>query len=471
MAKIQGLMDVGKRGMAISQSALQTASHNISNKSTEGYTRQRVETAASAPQDEGKYRIGTGSQISGINRVNNPMLERQLEREGSQFAFLEGQTQALGRLESALNEQTAKGLSNSIGEFFGSFRDLASNPESALPRTQVREAAIGLIRNFKDVRRQLENVSSDLDKNIELSVNDANGLAKEIADLNVKIQNIEIGSNAPANDERDRRDLLVKKLSEKIDISYAEDSKSGMLNITAGDTAILVAGSSAGQLKTFTNADNNVIIYNEMSKGGTRFDVTEQFQKGSIGGALDMRQGQVANLTNALDELAYGIASSVNEAHQEGFNRYNESGVEFFELPADGTFTINDLKLNQIIQKDVGHIAAGAKQGAPGDNTTANVIQELQFRPLMENGKYSFDDFYNSKVGEVGILSQRALSSMETQKNTLDQLKNVRESVSGVSLDEEAAKMIEYQKTYEASARMIKIADEMFDTVLNLKRL
>jgi flagellar hook-associated protein 1 FlgK len=471
MSKIQGLMDVGKRSMAISQSALQTASHNIANKSTEGFTRQRVETANSAPQDEGRYRLGTGAKISGINRVNNPWIEKQIEREGSQFAFLEGQTQALARLESAMNEQSVKGLNNSISEFFGSFRDLASNPESALPRTQVREAASSLIRSFKDVRRQLDNVSTDLNKSVELSVSEANGFAKEIADLNVKIQNIEIASNAPANDERDRRDLLVKKLSEKLDISYAEDPQSGMINITAGSTAILVAGSSTTELKTFTNQDNDVVIYNEMSKEGSRFDVTEQFRKGVVGGALDMRHGQVTDLANALDMLAYNIATSVNEVHMEGYNRYNQAGVNFFDVPMDGTFSVNDLALNDAIQKDVGHIAAASKAGAPGDNTTANVIQELQFRPMMEDGKYSFDDFYNSKVGEVGIFAQRANSALESQKNTLDQLKNVRESVSGVSLDEEAAKMIEYQKSYEASARMIKIADEMFDTVLNLKRI
>lgn len=471
MSKIQGLMDVGKRGMAVSQSALQTASHNISNKSTEGYTRQRVETSASPPQNEGPLRIGTGTQISGINRINNPWIEKQLEREGSQFAFIESQSQALGRLESAVNEQSVKSLNSSIGDFFGSFRDLANSPESALPRSQVREAAGNLIRNFKDVRRQLDNVSTDLNKGIELSVKESNGIAKEIADLNTKIHDIEISSNGVANDERDRRDLLVKKLSEKLDISYAEDSKSGMLNITAGNTGMLVAGTTSGEIKTYTNEKNKIVIYNELSKGGTKFDITDQFRKGSIGGSLDMRESHVQNLMTSLDELAYGIATQVNEAHQEGYDRYDQEGVNFFDVPQDGQFSLENLKINDLIMEDVGHIAAAAKVGAPGDNTIANVIQELQFQPTMADGKYSFDDFYNTKVGEIGSLAARANSNLETQKNTLDQLKNVRESVSGVSLDEEAAKMIEYQKSYEASARMIKIADEMFDTVLNLKRL
>lgn len=471
MAKIQGLMDIGKQGMSISQTAIQTAAHNIANRSTEGYTRQRVETATNPAIDEGKYRLGTGARLSAISRLNNPWIERQIEREGSQYAYLDGQAQALSRLEGALNEQTVKGLNNSIGDFFGAFRELANNPESAVPRAQVREAAMHMVQTFKDVQRQLGDVSADMNKGIQASVGDVNAMAKEIAQLNEKIQQIEISNNGPANDERDRRDLLIKKLSEKLDISYAEDTKNGMVNITAGNTSVLVAGTSYSSLNTTRDENNNMTIYNQMSSQGAVFDVTEQFKRGAIGGALEMREGHIADLSSSLENLAYNIAKNVNEVHREGFDRYNDTSIDFFNISDDGNFSLDSFKLNDEIRDDVGKIAAASRMNAPGDNTTANVIQELQFRPLMDDGKYSFDDFYNSKVGEIGLLSQRAQSSLENQKNSLDQLKNIRESVSGVSLDEEAAKMIEFQKSYEASARMIKVADEMFDTVLNLKRL
>lgn len=470
MAKIQGLMDLGKRGMAISQTAIQTSAHNIANRSTEGYTRQRVETATSPAIDEGKYRLGTGARISAINRVNNPWLEKQIEREGSEHAFLQGQSEALSRLEGALNEQTVKGLNSAIGDFFGSFRELANNPESAVPRAQVRDSAMGLINNFKTVQRQLDAVNGDMNKTIQINVEDVTGLAKEISHLNGRIQELEISDNGPANDERDRRDLLIKKLSEKVDITYAEDPKSGMINVNAGDTAILVAGTSYSGMKTFTDKTGQMQIYTENTPGGAVFNVTEQFQRGAVGGALSLREGHLADLSNQLNNLAYNIAEKVNEVHREGYDRYNQTGIDFFNIPQDGSFSIDSLKLSDTIRNDIGKIAAASKMDAPGDNTVANVIQELQHRPLMEGGKYSFDDFYNSKVGEFGLLSQRATSALESQKNSLDQLKNFRESISGVSLDEEASKMIEYQKSYEASARMIKVADEMFDTILNLKR-
>ncbi len=471
MAKIHGLLDLGRRGMAVSQSALATTSHNIANRSVDGFSRQRVDVMTSPAVGDGNKRVGTGSQLSGITRSNNPWLERQIEREGSNVAFLEGRSGALQRLESTFNEQTVKGLNNSMTDFFNSFRELANNPESLTTRTVVRDNANALVKNFQEMDRQIATVTSELNSVIETGVKDVNAHSKEIANLNEKIQSIEI-SGATANDERDRRDLLVKKLSEKLDISYAEDSKSGMINITSGKTGILVAGTSSTELKTSTNQSDQTQVLYEMSKGGTQTDITEQFKRGALGGAIEMRDGMVAGLREDLSDLSYNIANEVNKAHVEGFDRYSKQGTNFFDIPADGSFSIDTLKVSDAVNKDVGRIAAASKPNAPGDNTTANVIHSLQFKALMgTEGTYTFDNFYNSKVGEVGIMSQKAQASLESQKNILDQIKNVREGVSGVSLDEEAQKMIEFQKSYEASARVIRMADEMFETVLNLKRL
>lgn len=470
MAKINGLLDMGKRSLMLNQSALQTTSHNIANKSTEGYSRQRVDIQTNPALGEGNMRVGTGAMAASISRSNNPWIEKQIEREGSNLAFADGKAQSMQKLESVVNEQSVKGMNGAISDFFNSFRELASNPESATVRTIVKDNSAGLIRNFQDMDRQIDGVTQDLNRQIEAGIHEVNSYTKEIADLNTKIMNVEV-TGAHANDERDRRDLLVKQLGEKLDIHYAEDSKTGMLNITAGKTGILVAGTSANELLTGMTGDNKMQIYAELSKGGLRNDITEQFTNGSVGSAIEIREGIVSQLKGDLENLAYNIASEVNKAHMEGYDRNGNPAMQLFDLPQGDHFTVNDLKINRAIMNDVSLIAAGAKPNAPGDNTTANVIHSMQFKPFMENGKYSFDDYYNSKVGQIGVMTQTANSAAETQKNMVDQLKNTRESVSGVNLDEEATKMIEFQKSFEASARIIKVADEMFDTVLNLKRM
>jgi len=209
----------------------------------------------------------------------------------------------------------------------------------------------------------------------------------------------------------------------------------------------------------------------ELSKGGTRVDISEQFKKGSLGGAFEFRDGLVNDLKTQMNDLAYTIADEVNKAHTEGYDRHNIQGVNFFNLPEDGSFKLDDLSINKAIIDDPSRIAAAARPNAAGDNTVANLIQGLQFKRIMADGQSTFDDFYNSKVGQIGVATQNAVHSLEVQQNVMDQLHSTRESISGVNLDEEATKMIEYQKTFEASARVIRMADEMFDTVLSLKRM
>lgn len=472
MAKIHGMMDIGKRAMALNQTAIQTTSHNITNKSTEGFSRQKVDFITNPSVGEGRFQMGTGVRGAAISRVNNPWIEKQIEAQNSQFSHLDQKTQALGRLEAALNEQNVKGINNAIGNFFNSFRELANTPESAVARTQVREAGLALVKQFQEAHKQISSAQKDMNQTIEYSIVEVNQLAKDLAITNEKIQNIELGGADSANDERDHRDALLKKLSEKIDISYAEDPKSGMVNVTAGKSAILVSGTSFLPLKTGKGDNDQTVVLQELSQGGTTVDITDHFKSGQVGAALEVRDVTSQSMLDSLNDLAYNMTNEVNRAHREGYDRQNGIGGNFFELQDPSMpFDISNLTLSRDITKDIGRIAAASKPNAPGDNTVANLIHSLQGQRMMEGGKYSFDDYYNSKVGEIGVLTQSVTSEMESQKNTLEQLKNMRESVSGVSLDEEAAKLIEYQKSYEASARLIKTADEMFDTVLNLKRL
>ncbi|NQZ00381.1 MAG: flagellar hook-associated protein FlgK, partial [Bdellovibrionales bacterium] len=152
--------------------------------------------------------------------------------------------------------------------------------------------------------------------------------------------------------------------------------------------------------------------------------------------------------------------------------RYDNKGVAFFKFStAEGASVASTLEVNQDIKEDVGKIAAAGAPGSPGDNRIANILSSVQYKKTLEDGTFTVDDFYSSVVGQVGVETQRATSANETQIDAHKQLENIRESISGVSLDEEATKMIEFQKTFDASARLIKTADEMMDTVLNLKRL
>jgi flagellar hook-associated protein 1 FlgK len=470
MAKIGAMMDIGKRSMMNSQTALQTVSHNIANKTTEGYSRQRVDQVTAPPVVEGRLVMGMGSRAAMVSRTTNPALDKQLQIEGGKMGYAQANADSLSRVEQVFNEQQNKGINQYLSDFFNSFRELANNPESTTIRTMVKESGEALASDFKRINSQLEDIRKDIDGQVSMFVGEINKFTREIAELNEKIASIEI-NGVPANDQRDRRELLLRKLNEKIDIKFAEGD-SGMVTVSTAGNALLVSGFEHRDLLSAKDpATDRMRVYFKEYESASPFDITDRIRAGALGGTLSVRDGVINNILDRVDELALKVAEEVNTAHLEGVDRRSQPGGLFFDLDRNAQNVSSGLKLSQDIVKDVGRIAAAAKEKSPGDNTVAHVIANLQYKEILEGKTSTIDDFYNSQIGQVGVLANRANMTRETQANILQQINTLRESVSGVSLDEETVKMIEHQKAFDASARMIRTADELFDTVLNLKRL
>ncbi len=469
------MMDVGKRSLMNSQTGLQTVAHNIANRTTEGFSRQTVQFKTNEPVGFGKTRIGMGARPGEITRTNNSYIEKQLEKEGAGVGYTEARADLLGRVEQVYNEQTNKGLNQYMSDLFNAFRELSNNPESLASRTMVKESANFLAKDFQRVSTQLNEIQSDIDYRLTTKVEQINQTTREIAQLNEKIQMVEM-AGGQANDERDRRDLLVKQLGEAVNIRYAE-GKDGSISITAGNTAMLVSGFSQRNLEVASTPagpgkrEGRMEIFYRSMDSSTPVNVTRQLTGGQIGGLLEVRDQVINGLHEKMDDLAYTLAWEVNGAHAEGFNRYNQKGVRLFELPTGRDGAASNIAVSRIVAEDVGQVAAAGAPDSPGDNRIANVLSSLQYKGIYEDGGTTLDAYYANVVGQIGVEAQRANSAHTSQKDIYAQLKNIRESVSGVSLDEETTKMIEYQKSFDASARLIRTADEMMDTVLNLKRL
>ncbi|MCC6138231.1 MAG: flagellar hook-associated protein FlgK, partial [Bdellovibrionaceae bacterium] len=186
-SRISTAMGVGQRAMMNSQSALHTISHNIANKNTEGFSRQKTETFTNFPYGSGKTRIGSGARNASIQRVNNPYLEKQLANEKSQLGYLQGRASGLGQLEQVYNEQANEGLNISMAKFFNSFRELSTNPENMAKRIAVKESADLLSRDFNRVSEQLKDVRKDSNSSISITINDINSITQEIASLNGQV--------------------------------------------------------------------------------------------------------------------------------------------------------------------------------------------------------------------------------------------------------------------------------------------
>src|SRR5690606_7639912 len=161
-------------------------------------------------------------------------------REGNTLGLKESRSETLMRVEQVFNEQMNKGLNKYMGEFFNAFREMSNSPENLALRNLVRESGDFLAKDFQRIHGQLKKIQGEADFQINVEVAEINAITKEIAQLNEKVNSIEIGG-AKANDERDRRDHLLKELNKKVDIRWGE-SDDGVLTVTAGNTAVLVSG-------------------------------------------------------------------------------------------------------------------------------------------------------------------------------------------------------------------------------------
>ncbi|MGZ3707313.1 MAG: flagellar basal body rod C-terminal domain-containing protein, partial [Bdellovibrionota bacterium] len=179
----------------------------------------------------------------------------------------------------------------------------------------------------------------------------------------------------------------------------------------------------------------------------------------------------LSTMIKRMDDLAHGITDSVNQVHSQGFTANGVQGVNFFKQLEHGNERASEfIELSDDVKNHVNNIATAAIEDAPGDNRVAIAISWLQNMKLMNGGTATLDDWYNSIVSEVGVASEKNKAAMSQQKDIVTQLGKMRDQISGVSIDEETTNLLEFQHAFDASAKVIQVADECMKTVLDLKR-
>ena len=464
--------NTAKGSLNAAQTGLAQTSHNVSNVNTEGYSRQRVEMKAEDPVSFGNNRLGTGVRVGAVTRAHSNFLGKRIEEETTKLGRTEGMADIYSQIESVFKDDGEHGLSSSVSRFFNDVRTLSTQPESAPLRTAVKESAIGVTQRFQNVASGVDAVTQDLNRKVEGSVHEINSLTKKIGELNQRITEAEIGG-AMANDERDSRDLAVTQLSKHIEIQTSP-TENGSIVVSSGRMGTLVAGNEAFNLVAGRSPDGPVtnstrIFMSSTADGKGLRDVTETIDSGALGGFVKLRDRDIPAMMEKIDTLAYQFADNVNRVHRDSFGKNGATGVNFFDLSGQ-TGAASGLKVNDSIQKDASLIASGKTAMAPGDNRALLALADLQDQKMFSDGAANIIEFTAGIVGEVGVNSRAVTEDLEAQQGVLAQLGTMREQISGVSLDEEAMNMLKFQKAFDASAKMIQVADNMLDTVINLKR-
>lgn len=453
MSSISEIMNTALSALTTQQAAINITNSNIANVNTDGYSRRQVAIECT------EY---AGVQASDAKRVCDTFLLKQIVSETQDLGKWEAEAKYLESVEAVFDESEGSGLSESMSEFWNAWQDLVNDPSGSTERSTLASVADTLTQTFNSIRSDLSDIQEGIDDDIVTTVSTINRIVEQIADLNQKIAR----ANADGQDTntfQDSLDSLVTELSSLIDISSYEN-KNGQICIQTANGKPLVEGTTTWSLSTEINSTTGLQDVIWVDSDGNSYVITDDISGGKLGGCLEIRDERIPAWQDQLDELAAALMNEVNALQTGGYDINGGSGVAFFT----GTGA-SDMAVNTDILDDPGTIAASSSaDGAPGDGSNASAIAELQNRLLFDSGTSNFSDFYATLVSEVGTAIQSAQAGYESRSDMVEFCTNQRESVSGVSLDEETAKLIVYQNAYEAAAKVISVLDELMETILDM---
>ncbi len=448
------ILETARRALMSQQVGMSVTSHNISNASTIGYSRQRVELAATTPLKESYGLLGTGVMAQSIGRLRDRFLDTQVRSSNQTNGDASAQYQILSQVETSFNEPSASGLSSAMAGFFNAFQDLSVHPEDSSSRNAVLQKGASMADMFHRLSAEINQLRGALADDITTKVNTINTLTGEISALDVQITNA-MATGADPSDAKDQRDLKLEELSKLVNITVSEDAR-GSIVVSAGGTSIASRAGST-PLKA-TVVGNTIQIVTDPA--GSAVDVTA----GELGGTLKTYNTSLPDYLQQLDQLAGAIIARVNRLHAggSGLGTPPPTGINFFT----GTGAA-DMAVSTVVSSNINNIAASG-DGTPGDNTVALALAGVLNEKLLNGNSVSPAQFYNGLVSQIGSAVASADNTASSQELILSQLENQRSSVSGVSLDEEMTNMIKFQRSYDAAAKLVTTANDMFQTILNM---
>ncbi|MDD3269965.1 MAG: flagellar hook-associated protein FlgK [Syntrophomonadaceae bacterium] len=384
-------IEIGKRSVLTHQTALNITGHNISNANTEGYSRQVAEIVTTTPwhtpmlnNNSRIGQLGTGVDVTSINRIRDELLDVQIRNETKTSGYWNSMQETLDRVEAILNEPSEEGLRGVMDEFWESWEDLSLNPESESVRSVVIERGLAVSEAFNHTYTQLQELRTDLNEQVRIKTDEVNSMAVQITDLNKQIMAVVAAGKQP-NDLQDKRDLLVKQLSEIADVTVTNE-KNGMIAVQLGDR-MLVQGVDYNQMDLLK--DNEGMYMPVWADSQTQVKINS----GSLGGLLDARGGTnldqetepsiyketIPNMLEEINALAKTLIVKTNEIHLGGYSLNNQTGVpdgeNFFEMPADpDTYTdwAGFMDVSQTLQDDVKNLAAASNRTWDAEGNKSN---------------------------------------------------------------------------------------------------
>ncbi|NLT50044.1 MAG: flagellar hook-associated protein FlgK [Ignavibacteria bacterium] len=449
---ISGLFEISRRSLSTYQKALEVTSNNIANANNPYFSRQRVVLGALPPDSRVGISVGLGVKIEDIQRVRDQINDAQTIKYNQAFSSADKQSQILSHIESLFSEPTELGLSGLINDFFNAWEELAVNPASTPLRTNVIQSAEQMSSKIKTLYEGLDLVRNDQKLDAQSMVDDINSYLEEIQELNKQIYDANIKGNG-GFDLLDKRNEALQNLSKLVNVNVSYDDKN-MASVSVGGVfavdrmyATKFQSSVENGKLTILSEDGNAKV---KVNGGELFAITNSYNK------------LIPDYLSKLDLVSQQIFDNVNSIHSTGYSNTNPqaTGINFFSNYSNGVLEINSEILN-----DPNRIAVSS-DGTSGNGDLALRLAELKSTKMLNGLTISenYSDFVSSVANEKVMNDQKASAN----ELVLQQLEQQQSEYSGVSIDEEMMDIIKFQRSYDASAKLISIADDLLQTLLNM---
>ncbi len=477
-----GLFSIARSALLTHQTSLQVISQNIANAETPGYSRQEAVLQATTPIRFSYGSVGTGVSVATIVRKRDILLDDAYRSANGQASGSDMRRDLLGQLEGVFGEPSDSGMTNALDQFWSAFSDLATAPNSGAAQAVVQQRGRQVAGLFNQFDTQLSQQRTSSIDRLNSTVAGINQYASQIADLNGRIVTSE-SNGTMANDLRDQRDLQVDALSKLAGVRFFEQSN-GSVSVVIGNST-LVDGITARPVGVQLVPPNPMpaIVPSDIPVKITLGNGPDALTPlgGELKSLVEYLNTDVPNARARLDTLAASLATGVNAQHTQGFvfNGTTIPGTAAGNFFDPGTVAnpvrAGTIALDSVIAANATRIASSRDINAPADNGNAIALSGLrtaintvafQVTPSspVENGSYV--SFFRNMVTGIGISTRSATDDSTVYRILTEQSDTRRQSVSGVSTDEELANMMRVQQSYTAAAKLIKTADEMLQSLL-----
>jgi flagellar hook-associated protein 1 FlgK len=463
------LLNNTANGLSAIQAKAATTSNNIANANTPGYARQQANLAEATPSALAGNRgyIGGGVFLVNVTQTRDQFVESQLPTAFSQSSSTAAQSDALASV-STFNNGTDGNLSDAMSAFYSSLTALAQNPGDPSLRQSAVQSAAWLVSSFNRTSVALEQARSGIDASVTSAVQQVNATLAQVAQLNRRISVIEASGGQP-NDLLDQRHNLMDHAAQLVGATQVPDAYGNISLVLPGGTT-LVSSSVAATLTVqgdVANKGHTDLVFTP-ADGSAPFVLKQSELGGQIGGLLSARDGALGQASTDVDTLAFDFAKAVNTQNQAGYDLNGNRGGNVFTVAATSANAAATITLDSALASNPSLLAAASSATTvPGDATNLAAMVDTQ-RAALSNG-LDVQKGMAKIVSDFGTAAADSQNGAAFNQSMLQNLQDTRNSISGVSLDDEMVGLMQAQHAYQALAKVITTAGDMLDTLMQLK--